>query len=169
MANVTPRNIPQPDSEEDDPYVSASAACRASCKATVRAVKSARMLADLKEAQCQHVRYKDMEAHLLEMAQGVPDLNMGDCKEELTTRRAAKKSSGTKSQAAQSNTDSTTYLSPTRRSKTSNKLNQVSSPAAHYATGALPSTTSPKTALAQYFEPGGGADQDLLDTVRRAK
>jgi hypothetical protein len=108
-----------------------------------------------------------MEARLLVMAQGAPDLNMGDCKEKVAACRASKKGSGTNGQADSSKTDGPEYTPPTRRSKTSNKCNQISSPAAHYGTGSRP-TTSPGTSLTQYFEPRGGANQDLSDAVRLA-
>jgi hypothetical protein len=108
-----------------------------------------------------------MEAWLLVMTQGASNLDMGDCKKEVATHRASKKGSGMKDQADSSKTDGPEYRSPARRSKTPNKHNQISSPAAHYTTGSCP-TTSPGTSLTQYFKPGGGANQDLSDTVRLA-
>jgi hypothetical protein len=82
--------------EEDSPYMTASAACCASCKATICAIENACLVADLEDVWCQCARYEDMEAWLLVMAQGAPDLNMGDCEEEVVTCRVSKKESGTK-------------------------------------------------------------------------
>ncbi len=104
---------------------------------------------------------------MLVMAQGAPNLNMGDCKEEVATCRATKKRSKMKGRADSSKKDGLEYMSPARRSKTSNKRNQISSLAAHYATGSCP-TTSPGTSLTQYFKPGDRANQDLFDAIHLA-
>lgn len=53
---------------------------------------------DLEEVHCQQVHLKDMEAHLLVMAQGSPDADMGNQQDELEICRAIKTIAGTTSQ-----------------------------------------------------------------------
>jgi hypothetical protein len=154
------------DSEEDTPYVFASAMRKSVQEQTLHADAKAKTLADFKEARCQRAYYADREACLSVIMHNSLDGAMGDCEEEMATRRAAKrKSSGQDGRASARESQGPNYSSPARQSRLTNKRNQVSSPAAHYASGAQ---HSPGTALVVYFEPGGEADKELEDTFRQA-
>jgi hypothetical protein len=89
---------------------------------------------------------------------------MGDREEELLTRRAPKKSSLEDGRASSNQATGSQYSSPARKSETSHKRNQVSSPSAHYAPNVL---TSPGTALEIYFKKGGVAEQESFPGITR--
>jgi hypothetical protein len=130
---------------------------------TLHAVAKAKTLADFEEARHQRAYYADREACLSVIMLDSLDGATGDCEEEMATRRAAKKSSGQDGWASARESQGPNYSSPARQSRLTNKRNQISSPAAHYASGAQ---HSPGTALVVYFEPGGEADKELEDTFR---
>jgi hypothetical protein len=134
-------------------------------KQILHAVARAKTLADFKEAHRQHAYYADREARLSVIMHNSLDGAMEDHEEEMATRRAAKKSSGQDRRASARESQGPNYSSPARQSRLTNKRNQVSSPAAHYASGAQ---HSPGTALVVYFEPRGEADKELEDTFRQA-
>ena len=90
---------------------------------------------------------------------------MGDREDELQTHRAAKKTNH-EGRATTNRLSESQYSSPARKSVTSHKRNQVSSPSTHYAPQTI---QSPGTTIATYFEKGGEAEQDLHATFRRAE
>jgi hypothetical protein len=130
-------------------------ACCATRKAHIhahkKAVKADYLAADLQEICRKQAKFDNMEARRLVLMQGTADHNMGDQEEEEATRRVSKKISGSNGGTAASTSAGTAYSSLARRSKSSNKQNQISSPAAHYATGAHrpPSLDDNSTALVQ--------------------
>jgi hypothetical protein len=108
-----------------------------------------------------------MEAHLISLSQVVStNHDMGDREEEVFACRLTKKMTSFASSA----TLALLYSSPRKVSKGSKKQNQVSSPAAHYATGnCRPDTPDVKaeTALA-FFELGGEAERTLAEVTEVA-
>jgi hypothetical protein len=152
-------------------YVTASDACRLECEAQKRreeiALTASKLSYNLKEARCQKERYAEMEARLISMSQAIStNHDMGDREEEVSACRLTKKMTSVASSA----TSALLYSSLRRVSKGSKKQNQVSSPAAHYATGHhRPNTpdVEAETALA-FFEPGGEAERTLAEVTEVA-
>jgi hypothetical protein len=173
ITNSTPRTS-LPLALREGPYITASAACCATHEVHIhahkKAAKAACLAADLQGICCQRAKFDDMEARLLVLMQGTANHDMGDQEEETATRRVSKKISGSSGGAAASTSAGTAYSSPARRSKSSNKQNQISSLAANFATGARqpPSPDDNSTGLVQYFKPGGGAEQEISDAARLA-
>jgi hypothetical protein len=108
-----------------------------------------------------------METRLISMSQAIStNHDMGDHEEEVSACRSTKKTTSVASSA----TLALLYSSPRRVSKGSKKRNQVSSPAAHYATGHhRPDTpdVEAETALA-FFELGGEAERTLAEVTEVA-
>jgi hypothetical protein len=127
------------------------------------AAAKAKAVADLAEARRQRAFYADQEARLCVLAhENFDDEIMGDREEEIKTRRAPKKSSLEDGRASSKQATGSQYSSPARKSTTTHKRNQVSSPSAHYAPNV---STSPGTALEIYFEKGGVADQESFPEI----
>jgi hypothetical protein len=130
------------------------------------AAAKAKTLADLAGACRQRDFYANQEARLSVLASESFDEVMGDREEELSARRALKKSSLKDGRASSNQSSGNQYSSPARQNQTSHKRNQVSSPSAHYAPN---TSSSPVTALTVYFEPGGEAEQDLRTAFLRTE
>jgi hypothetical protein len=151
--------------DDDSPYATASEMRKAVRAQSAAAAAKAKTLADLADARHHREFYADQAARLAVLAsEDSFDEIMGDREEEVATRRALKKASLDDGQSF-SNTSSSgpLYSSPARRSRTSNKRNQVSSPSAHYA----PNLAADD--LAEYLEPGGTADLDVQRSLLRAQ
>jgi hypothetical protein len=88
IANSIPRNA-SPLSPEGSPFITASAARRASHEAHLHANKksaeAACLAADLAEVQQQKARFQEMEARILVLTQGRSNYEMGDREEETAT------------------------------------------------------------------------------------
>jgi hypothetical protein len=132
-----------------------------------KASKAARYTTDLDKVCHQKARFADMEARLMVLTQDFTDHNMGYREEEAAIHRSSKKISINNGTVQPSSTamSSHVYAPPSRINRSSNKRTQLSSPAAHYTTGGRqsPSLDEDSTALTQFFEPSGRAQQALAE------
>ena len=152
-------------SRVDNPYINASEMRKAIRDQNNAAAAADKTRAELYEARRQRAFYADKEARLSILASASSfDEEMEDCEEEFRPHRAAKKTNYD-GRTSSNQTSESQYLSPARKSSTSHKRNQVSSPSTHYA---LQPIQSPGTTIATYFEKGGEAEQDLQATISRA-
>ena len=148
---------------DDTPYVSASDMRKSIRAQQESALAKAKTQADLAEARRHREYYADQEARLAVLASGSFDEVMGDHEEEVATRCALKKASLDDGQQSTNSTAGNHYSSPARRSHTSNKRNQVSSPSAHYV------SKPTGDELATYLEPGGTAEREVRSSIRHAR
>ncbi len=100
------------------------------------------------------------------LTQGITNHDMDYCEEESAIHHSSKKISNNHgaTQPFYGTASSHAYTSPARINESSNKHNQISSPAAHYtALGRcnLSPANESATQLAAFFGPGGGAQQAL--------
>ena len=159
------RQVSRPSSVEN-PYINASEMRKAIREQNIAAAAADKARAELSEARRQREYYADKEARLAVLLASASsfDEEMEDCEEELQTHRAAKKTNYD-GRASSNQISESQYSSPARKSLTSHKRNQVSSPSTHYA---LQPIQSPGTTIATYFAKGGEAEQDLQATFLRA-
>ena len=119
--------------QDKTPYATASAMRKAVRAQNAAAAVKAKTHANLAEARRHHEYYANQEARLAVLTSDSFDEIMGDREEEVTTRRALKKASLDDGKVSSNVTSVNQYSSPARKSHTSNKRNQVSSPSAHHA------------------------------------